>query len=373
MMDGSRTPPPIPYVDLSRHWAQEKDAILPEVERVLAGGFWVGGPEVRAFEQAFEAYGHVPHCIGTASGTDAIILALRALDIGPGDEVIVPPNSFVASAGAVVMVGATPVFADVLPDQNLDPEAVIRAIGPNTRAIMAVHLTGRMGPMDLYREIADDNGLALIEDAAQSVGSSYLGRKSGAWGDVGCFSAHPLKNLNAAGDAGFVATRHDDLAARIRRLGNNGSVDRDTVVEWGMVSRLDPVQAVVLSHRLAHLDEVIAARQANAERYLARLDRTAVFHPGWRENAFDTYHTFVIQVDRRDELKAYLAENGIGTAIHYPVPIHLQPAAAELGHGPGSFPKAEAQAGRILSLPINQFVTEAEIDRVADAINGFYA
>ncbi|MGB0670205.1 MAG: DegT/DnrJ/EryC1/StrS family aminotransferase [Rhodospirillales bacterium] len=379
MKDGG-LPAPIPYVDLSRHWAEERDSLLPAIEAVLASGQWVGGAAVEAFEQAFQAWSGIPHCVGVASGTDALILALRALNIGPGDEVITQPNSFVASAGAIRMVGAKPVFADVLPDQNMDPVRIEAAIGPSTKAIMVVHLTGRMGPMAAYRKIATDHGLALIEDAAQSVGSRVEGRASGAWGDVGCFSAHPLKNLNACGDAGFATAQDEVLAQKLRLLRNNGAPDRDSVAIWGTVSRLDPIQAVVLSERLKCLDQVIDKRRRNAKLYLEALRRGPVWHPnaaaGEEKRRFDTYHTFVIQAEDRDGLKEHLAGKGIGSAIHYPIPIHLQPAAAELGYGPdqgrGSFPHAERQAGRILSLPINQFMTEAQVLRVAETINGYY-
>ncbi|MBC7905461.1 MAG: DegT/DnrJ/EryC1/StrS family aminotransferase [Rhodospirillaceae bacterium] len=363
----------VPYVNLATQWAEERHVLAPAVEAALASGQWVGGPLVEQFEQAAETYCGVAHIIGVASGTDALILSLRALDIGPGDEVITPPNSFVASTAAIIFAGATPVFADVLPDQNMDPAAIERAITPRTKAIMPVHLTGRIAAMDAIMEIAGRHGLAVIEDAAQAMGARLNGRSAGAIGTVGCFSAHPLKNLNAMGDAGFVGTNDDALAARLRRLRNNGLMDRNTVVEWGVVSRLDNVQAAVLLHRLTGLDDVVAKRRHNAARYTERLNPAFVFVPPTEPGQFNAFHTFVVQVDRRDELQAYLTAKGIGTAIHYPIPIHLQPAAHSLGHGAGSFPVTEAQASRILSLPINQFLTDADIDTVADAINGFYA
>ena len=362
----------VPYVDMAAQFAAERDTLMPLVESVLAGGMWVGGDAVPAFEDAAVAYTGAKHCVGVSSGTDALILSLLALDIGPGDEVITPPNSFVASTAAIVHVGATPVFADVAADQNFDPAAVAAAVTPRTRAIMPVHLTGRLCDMAGILAVARDHGLKVIEDAAQAIGAHIDGRQAGTFGDAGCFSAHPLKNLNAAGDAGFVLTDDDALADRLRRLRNNGLVDRDTVVEWGFVSRLDSLQAVILSHRLGYLDTVIAARRANADRYRAGLDPAHVFVPEDAPNSFATYHTFVIQVDRRDALKEYLAGMGIGTAIHYPVPIHLQPAARSLGHGPGDFPVAERQAGRILSLPINQHLSADDIDRVIAAVNGFF-
>jgi dTDP-4-amino-4,6-dideoxygalactose transaminase len=297
---------------------------------------------------------------------------LKALDIGPGDQVITAPNSFIATAAAIVQAGARPVFADVMPDQNIDPAAIEAAITPRTRAIMPVHLTGRVAAMDRIGRIARRHGLAVIEDAAQSMGSRYGGRMSGALGTVGCFSAHPLKNLNAVGDAGFLTTDDAAVAARVRRLRNHGLADRDTVLEWGMVSRLDTCKAAVLLYRLERLPDIIARRRRNAARYRRLLDPTHVFAPPCAVDEFNSFHTFVVQLDRRDQLRAHLAERGVGTAIHYPIPIHLQPAAAELGYQPGAFPAAERQAARILTLPIHQNLTPADIDHVADSVNAFY-
>jgi dTDP-4-amino-4,6-dideoxygalactose transaminase len=363
----------VPYVNLAAQYADERATLLPLLDQALSSGQWVGGPLVEEFEAAAARYLGTPHVVGVASGTDALILGLRALGIGPGDEVITPPNSFVASTAAIHFAGATPVFADVLPDQNIDPAAVEAAITPRTRAIMPVHLTGRMADMAALGAIAAKHGLAVIEDAAQAMGSRLDGRHAGTVGTVGCFSAHPLKNLNAIGDGGFLATADADLADRLRRLRNNGLADRNTVTEWGVVSRLDHLQAAVLRHRLDRLDGIVAARRRNAEQYRARLDGAAVFAPPCRPAEFNSFHTFVIQVERRDELQAFLTANGVGTAIHYPVPIHLQPAAQSLGYRPGDFPVTERQAGRILTLPVNQSLTAQEIDYVAETVNGFYA
>ncbi len=362
----------VPYVDLAAQFAEERDAILALTEKVYAGGHWVGGPEVEIFEKAVSGYLGAKHAVALSSGTDALILGLRALGIGPGDEVITPPNSFVSSTAAIALLGATPVFADVLDDQNIDPARIEAAISPKTRAIMPVHLTGRVAAMGRIMEIAANHGLAVIEDAAQSVGSTMDGKKGGTFGDVGCFSAHPLKNLNAAGDAGFAVTDDAGLAERIRRLRNNGLADRGTVAEWGRVARMDSLQAAILSHRLGKLDEVIAGRRDNAALYHALLDPKHVFTAPERGSEFNTYHTFVVQVDRREDLIEHLANKGIEVAVHYPVPLHLQPAAGDLGYKPGDFPMAEAQAGRILSLPIHQFMNVDDIRYVADALNGFY-
>ena len=330
------------------------------------------GAAVGELEQALAAYHGVRHAVALNSGTDALILAMKVLGVGPGDEVITPVNSFIASTAAVVHLGARPVLVDVLPDQNIDPAAAERAVTAKTKAIMPVHLTGRIADMDRVNAIAKAHGLAVIEDAAQSVGSRHRGRLSGTLGDAGCFSAHPLKNLNACGDAGFLLTDRDDIVDRLRLLRNHGLVDRNTVTEFGLVSRLDTIQASILLMRLRRLGSVLERRRHNAARYRSLLDPRFVFMPPCREHEHNTFHTFVIQVDRRDELQAHLTALGIGTAIHYPVPIHLQPAAAYLGYKAGDFPVAEEQARRILTLPVNQSLTDADIDHVAAAVNGFY-
>ncbi len=362
----------IPYVRLNADYGEIRADVIAAVDRVFGKGDFILGEAVERFEQAAARPCGVAHVVALNSGTDALILGMKALGIGPGDEVITQPNSFVASAAAIVHIGATPVFADVLPDQNIDPDQVAAAVTPRTKAIMAVHLTGRCAQMDRLRAIADRHRVLLIEDAAQAFGSKYRGVDAGALGDLGCFSAHPLKNLNAAGDGGFATTNDAAVAERIRRLRNHGLVDRNTVSEWGYASRLDTLQAEVLLIRLQGLSSVIERRRANAARYQGLLASAPVFCPPDRPEEFNTFHTFVIQVDRRDELRTHLLENKIGAAIHYPVPLHLQPAAAHLGYKAGAFPVTERQAQRILSLPIHQHLAEADIVRVAECISAFY-
>ncbi len=362
----------VPFVDLAAQFADEREELLAVTEAVYRRGMYVGGSEIDAFEEAVAEYCECPDAVAVGSGTDALIFGLKALGVGPDDEVITPPNSFIASTGAIVAVGAKPVFADVLDDQNIDPAEVEAAITPRTRAVMPVHLSGRVAAMDRILDIAERHGLRVIEDAAQAVGSRYRGQRSGTFGDVGCFSAHPVKNLNAVGDAGFVVTADAEIAERVRRLRNHGLADRDTALEWGLASRMDTLQAAILTLRLKHLDSVIERRRRNGQLYRERLDPEHVFVPPPINAEFNTYHTFVVQADRRDALKRHLAERGIETAIHYPVPIHLQPAAAALGHRKGDFPRAERQAERILSLPIHQFLAPEDIAYVAETINGFY-
>ncbi|UUX48417.1 DegT/DnrJ/EryC1/StrS family aminotransferase [Nisaea acidiphila] len=373
MPDTSNSPAPISYVDIGAQFAQERDELMPIIEDILKSGMYVGGPWNEKLEAALAKRCGTKHVVTLNSGTDALILALAALGIGHGDEVITPPNSFVASTAVIAHVGATPVFADVLPDQNIDPAEIEKKITPKTKAIMPVHLTGRIADMGPIREIAQRHGLAIIEDAAQSIGSLYDGVPSGALGDVGCFSAHPLKNLNACGDAGFLTTDRDDVAEYARLYRNHGLVDRNTVTRFGSVSRLDAIQAAILHFRLGSMDTVIENRRRNAALYRELLDPKLAFMPPCRDIEFNTFHTFVIQVDGRDALQAHLGEQGIGTAIHYPVPIHLQPAAEYLGHKAGDFPVTERQSQRILTLPVHQNMTEADVRRVADVVNRFLA
>lgn len=363
----------IGYVNLPAQFEEERAEILRAVEGVFRRGDFIGGEAVGKLEAELSAYLGTPHVVTLNSGTDALILAMKALDIGAGDEVITPPNSFVASTAAIIAVGATPVFSDVLPDQNIDPAAVEAAVTPRTRAIMPVHLTGRMADMNALMAIARKHSLAVIEDSAQAVGSTYDGRMSGTIGTLGCFSAHPLKNLNAAGDAGFVVTGDAELAARIRRLRNHGLINRSDVEEWGTVSRLDTLQAEVLRIRLRHLPSVIERRRRNAAHYRDGLAGVPLFIPPCRNIEFNTFHTFVVQTDRRDELQKFLGSKGIETAIHYPVPIHLQAAAAHLGHRRGAFPVTERQAGRILTFPVNQFLSSADVSTICDGVREFFA
>lgn len=363
----------IPFWDLPAQYKEEQTELLPAVRAVLERGDFVGGNAIGELEAALAARIGVKHVIAVNSGTDALALGLKVLGVGPGDEVITPPNSFVASTATIANAGAKPVFADVLPDQNFDPDAVAAAITPRTKAIMPVHMTGRIADMDAILALAQRHGLAVIEDAAQSCGSTYRGRHSGSFGDIGCFSAHPLKNMNAAGDAGYLATDNDGYAERLRLLRNHGLVDRETVNEWGFNSRMDTLQAVVLKLRLKRLDSVIERKRRIVDRYRAKLNAEHVFIPPCRQIEFNTFVLFVAQVERRQELRTHLAACGIGTAVHYPVPIHLQPAAASLGYKRGDFPVAERQAARIVSLPVHQFLTDDDVDYVSDCINQFYA
>ncbi len=363
----------VPYVNLSAQWVSERQELLRLIEDVLASGAYVGGESIESFESAVAEYCGTRFAVALNSGTDALICALHALGIGKGDEVVTAPNSFIASAAAIIHLGAIPVFVDVKSDQNLNPNLIEAVLTKKTRAIMPVHLTGRIADMDAISDIAVRKNLHVIEDAAQAIGSKWHGQMSGSLGTIGCFSAHPLKNLNACGDAGFITTDDENIAMKISRMRNHGMVERNRVEEFGMVSRMDSLQATILSFRLSRLSAVIEARRKHAALYAHLLNPDRVFVPPEKEGEFNTYHTFVVQVDGRDELRHELLAKGIETAIHYPVPIHLQPAGHRLTHRVGDFPETEKQAERILTLPINQYLEEADIRYVAESVNTLVA
>ncbi|TPW21975.1 MAG: pyridoxal-phosphate-dependent aminotransferase [Elusimicrobia bacterium] len=364
----------VPYLDLPAQHRPLKAELLAAVGAVIDSGQFILGPQVPAFEAALADVCGTKHAVGLNSGTDALILALRALGVGPGDEVITAANSFVASASAAALVGATPVLVDVRDDYNMDPEALARAVTPRTKAIIPVHLTGRPADMDPILAVAKKHKLFVVEDCAQAVAAEYRGRRVGSMGTIGCFSLHPLKTLNACGDGGAAVTDDAALLAKMALLRNLGLQSRENCTDWSSNSRLDTVQAAMLLVKLKHLDAWTAARRKNAAFYQEALAGIpGVVAP--RDQAFEkaVYHTFIIQADRRDALKAYLAERGIDTAVHYPRPIHLQDAAKPLGKPLGSFPVAERQAGRILSLPVYPELTPSQLEWVAASIREFYS
>lgn len=361
----------VPYVDIGAQYLEQQDEILNGIDAFLKSGNYIQGSESVEFEKKFAELCNVKHAIGVADGTAALSMAFRALNIGHGDEVITAPNSFFSSASSIIHVGATPVFADIKIDQMIDPKAIEAKITNKTKAIVPVHLTGKIADMDSIMQIAKKYNLYVVEDSAQAVGATYREKKSGAIGTIGCFSLHPLKNLNAAGDAGVMITNDEQLAIRIRRMINHGMIDRDTIPEVGYNCRLDTLQAVILNIKLKKLDDIVARRRKNADIYRKRLEGI-VETPCDENGSFDVYHLFVIQCDRRDELKKYLGDAQIGTSIHYPTPIHLLECFKEKGFKVGDFPETERQAKRILSLPIHQNLTTEQVNYVADKIIEFY-
>jgi len=362
----------IPFVNLNLQWKKEKNDLIKIIDKTLANDNWVGGKNIDKFESNIAKLCNTKYAVSLNSGTDALIFGLHLLGVRRGDEVITTPNSFIASTAVIVHLGAKPVFVDVLDDQNMNPELLENAITKKTKAIMPVHLTGRISEMFEIMKVANKHNIPIIEDAAQSVGSLYNNKPSGSLGTIGCFSAHPLKNLNAIGDAGYLTTNSNKIYRKVIELRNHGMVNRNKIKRFGHVSRMDNIQAAVLNYRLKNLKKVITNRRRNVELYNRYLDPKNVFIPVEKKYQFNSYHTFVVQVDKRDQLKRYLQSNNITTAIHYPIPIHLQPAAKFLGYKKGSFKSAEKQAKRILTLPVNQYLKKNEIKRISDKINYFY-
>lgn len=348
--------------------------IRAAVARVLESGAYVLGPEVESFERAFAAACGAAHAVGVGNGTDALILALRALDIGPGDEVITVSHTAVATAAAVIAAGATPVLVDIDPVYyTIDPARIAAAISPRSRAIVAVHLYGQAADMDSICAIARARGLAVVEDCAQCAGGCDRGRPLGSIGDVGTFSFYPTKNLGAIGDGGIVVTGDAALAARMRRLRQYGWDEARRTEEVGVNTRLDPLQAAILAAKLPHLAADNARRAALAARYGDGLAGLPVVLPAARKDSAHVYHLYVVACDARDALMQHLMRNGIGCGIHYPVPVHLHRGYAERVRLPdGGLPVTERVAGRIVSLPIYPELTEAEVDAVIAAVRAFY-
>lgn len=363
----------VPYSYLDRQFA-EIDATLETIRALVRSGDFTLGAPVGQFEDRFAALQGAQFAIGVNSGTDALALSLRGLGVGPGDEVVTTPNTFIATVGAIVQVGARPVFVDVGPDYNLNPQLIEAAITPRTRALLPVHLCGRPADMRAIMEIASRHGIPVVEDAAQAINAAIHGQPVGNFGATGCFSLHPLKNLNVWGDGGVIVTNSVETRDRLRLLRNHGLSTRDDIEMFGVNSRLDSLQALV---GLSLIDQTVAitdARIRNAARYdaafadLNDVIRLPPRDPGVRE----VYHTYVIQARDRDDLLGYLLERGVEAKVHYPVPLHLQPAARHLGYRQGDFPVTESQANSILTLPVHQHLEPAEVDYVIDAVVRFY-
>jgi dTDP-4-amino-4,6-dideoxygalactose transaminase len=355
----------VPFLSLAGIHEEIGARLDDAYRRVMRSGWYILGQEVDAFEESFARYCGARHCVGVANGLDALSLALRAWDIGPGDEVIVPSNTYIASWLAASHVGARPV--PVEPDLgtcNIDPARIEDAITPRTRAILPVHLYGQAADMDPIREIGDRRGLRVLEDAAQAAGALYRGRRAGALGDAAGFSFYPTKNLGAFGDAGALVTDDDALARRVRELRNYGSRARYVNDVIGYNSRLDPMQAALLGPRLDVLDDWNARRRRVAGRYLAAFQRTSLVLPATLEGNEHTWHLFVVRSERREELRRALEARGVGTDVHYPTPPHLQKAYAPLGYPPGAFPISEKIHREVLSLPIGPHMQDAEVEYV---------
>jgi len=366
----------VPLLDLHAQYSPLRQHLLDAVTRVCDSQRFIGGPEVEGLEKELAAYLATPHAIGMSSGTDALLAALMAINIGPGDEVITPTYSFFATAGAVARLGAKPVLVDIDADTfNLDPAATIAAITPRTKAIIPVHLFGQSAELKPILDAALPKNITVIEDAAQAIGSLYRGRAVGSWGAIGCFSFFPSKNLGGFGDGGLVTTTDAGLAHRLKLIRNHGMEPKYYHHMVGANFRIDALQAAVLRVKLPYLASWSQARRANAARYralFADAGSSQVTLPVEAPDRTHIYNQFVIRGPERDRLKAHLDAAGIGTEIYYPVPFHLQECFVDLGYKAGAFPVAESAATTSLALPIYPELTEAQQAAVVGAIRNFY-
>ncbi len=365
----------VPLLDLKAQYQKISEEINAAMQRVVAEQRFILGPEVEALEQEIASYSQAQHGVGVSSGTDALLVALMALDIKPGDEVITPAYSFFATAGAVARLGARPVFVDIDPlTCNIDPNAIASVITKQTRAIIPVDLYGQMADLDAVMQIASDHNLYVVEDAAQAIGSEWNGRRAGSIAHLTCFSFFPSKNLGAFGDGGMVTTNDPELADRVKLLRNHGYRPKYHNKVVGGNFRLDALQAAVLRVKLNYLDEWTAARQENAANYRRLFEQAKLAEvslPFGSPNARHVYNQFVIRCARRNELMKFLKEKEIGTEIYYPVPLHLQECFAELGYVRGSLPESERAAAETLALPIYPELSEEMIVNVVDTITRF--
>lgn len=373
-------PAPVPLLDINRQNEPLRDEILAAITEVVDSGAFLKGPAVRDLEAEVARLCGVDHAVGCASGSDAILVALMALGIGQGDEVILPSFTFFATAGCVSRLGATPVFADILPETfNIDPADVVRRITPATKAILPVHLFGQAAEMDTLNGIAADHGLPVIEDAAQAIGASYCGQPIGSLGRAGCISFYPTKNLGGMGDGGMITTNDPELAERMRVLCDHGQEPRYYHHLVGLNSRLDTIQAAALGVKLKRLAGYAEARGRHAARYDAAFSAgpaaSIVTTPVEAHGCPSVWNQYTVRVaeGRRDSLQKWLADRKIGAAIYYPVPLHLQQCFADLGYQPGDLPNTERAAEEVLSLPVFPELTAEEQERVIDAVNAYSA
>ena len=363
----------VPLLDLKPQFAQIKDQVLPEILDIIERQAFILGPRVDAMEKQFAEYIGARHAVGVSSGTDALLLALMALKIGAGDEVITSPYTFFATGGSIHRVGARCVFVDVEPDTyNIDPAKIEAAITPNTKAIMHVHLFGQCADMDAILAIAKKHNLKVIEDAAQAIGAKYKGKQAGTMGDIGCFSFFPSKNLGCFGDGGLTTTNDDGLFERLKMLRVHGGAKQYHHEEVGMNARLDSLQAAVVSVKLPYLAEWTEGRRRNADRYDQLFaDNKQIRTPYRREGHYHIFNQYCIYVDRRDELKAHLGEKEIGCSVYYPLPLHLQDCFAYLGGKQGDCPVAEDAALHTIALPIYPELPAESLEFVAATVNAF--
>jgi len=356
----------VKFVDLAREYQLLAPLLHECLERVGQSGHYILGPEVEAFEQEFARYCGSRHAVAVANGSDALMLSLFCLGVGAGDEVVTPANSFIASAWVIARTGARIVFCDVREDDmNLDPECLKKVVNERTKVIMPVHLTGRVARMEEIQAIANSCGAKVMEDAAQAVGADRFGKRAGSFGWCAGFSLYPLKNLHGYGDGGVITCDDDDFAAHLRQYRNHGLKNRDVCEFWGINSRLDELQAAFLRCKLPRLDEWNQRFQAIARRYQQSLGDHYCLPP-WEESESPVFHRYIIQHPERDKLAEFLLKRGVETKVNYPIALHLQPAARELGYQLGDFPVSERLCERILSLPMHAQMRDDEVDYVIE-------
>lgn len=361
----------VPFLDLKRQYEQLRREIEPALMEVCASQYFILGPVVEAFEKDIAAWIGVKHAIGCSSGTDALLLCLMALDVGPGDEVITTPFTFFATAGSIWRLGATIRFADIDHDTfNIAPEAVEQAVTDKTKVILPVHLYGQCADVDALDAIAAPRGIQLVEDACQAIGATYKGRGAGAMGACAGFSFYPTKNLGGFGEGGLVTTDDDALATRLRALRAHGSQTRYFHEEVGFNARFDALQAAALQKKLPYLETWNARRREIAAQYDALLEHTGIVTPVVAQGNTHIFHQYVIRVKNglRDQVAAHLSAHKVGNAVFYPLPLHMQPCFASLGYGQGDFPESEQAAKEVLALPVFPELTAAEIEEVAQTI-----
>lgn len=364
----------IPLFDTRQQNMNLLEEVMPRVRQLFEEGDFVLGRPVKDFEKEFAKYLGVRHAVGVNSGTDGMLLSLRALDILPGDDVLTPVFGHISCADVIARAYANPVFVDIEPHSyGLDPVKLQESMTDKTRGIIVSHMYGQACAIDQIHQFARANGLPVIEDVSQALGATFMGNKLGTFGDVGCFSFNPTRNLGAAGDAGMVVTNSDDIAERLRRLRDHGRSEGFIYGEWGYNSRLDSLQAVLLMRKLEDLDELNADRVENARLYERLLEDAPLRRPRFADDGSHVYSLYTIEHQQRDQLAAYLAEKGIGSGVFYPVPHHLQPCFDYLEYGPGAFPVAEALAARSLSLPVYPGLKKREIEEVAAAVREFFS
>ena len=364
---------PVPQLDLAAQYAAIGAEIRAAIDKVLASQHFVLGREGAALESEIAQLCGVQHGVGVASGTDALILALRACGVRAGDDVLLPPFTFVATGSAVSALGANPVFVDIRPDTyNIDPSELARRLTPKTRAIIVVHLYGLAADMDALLAFARMHKLAVIEDNAQAIGATYKGRPAGSFGDAACISFYPTKNLGAYGDAGMIVTNSEGIATRLKTLRNHGQVEKYWSAEPGWNSRLDEIQAAILRVKLRHLADWQHARQSNAAEYTRLLSEVpGVMPPQIPEGYKHVFHQYTIRTEKRDGLHQFLNERKIGCTVYYPHPLHLQPLYSSLGHKAGDFPHSERAAKEVLSLPMFPELKKPDISQVVNTMAEF--